>query len=164
MSFLNSLKNLVQRGTTSPPPLLPTDTGTGNKPIEFVDANGIRVFVAREEYRTRFLPGVFSDASGSPDSLYQRIIQTLDDGFVNECIEPARRLVEIDGKPERSYTVLGIVLLKNQRLEEAQALYVKFTQEHGESAIILTNLAKVYAECCRRPKTDPLEATVPTQN
>ncbi len=70
----------------------------------------------------------------------------MQDGFFEECLLPARQLSQIEPNNERSVTVLGIALMKNKLLDEAQELFENYLKQNSDSDIILTNLAKVFAE------------------
>jgi tetratricopeptide (TPR) repeat protein len=75
--------------------------------------------------------------------LYGTIQSALSDGFAPELMTAAARLVEIDGLPERSHVTHGIVLLESGRLDEAEAALQAGIGLVGETAALLTNLAKV---------------------
>jgi tetratricopeptide (TPR) repeat protein len=116
-----------------------------DKFVQFVDASGKPILIHKNEYRKNILPSLFVKEWNSPDSLYQLIIGTLDDGLNEECLNPARRLVEIDTNAERSHTVLGIALNKNCKYAEAEEFFKAYITKHGESAAMLCNLAKSYS-------------------
>ena len=110
------------------------------------DNQGNEVLITKEEYRKKVLPDSFERSKAIPDELYGTIVLALQDGFFEECLSPARRLVQIDSDKERSATVLGIALMKNSRLDEAQEVLEGYLRQNGDSGVILTNLAKVFAE------------------
>ncbi len=114
--------------------------------IRMYDSQGNEALITKQEYRKKVLPDSFERSKGNPDELYGAIILALQDGFLEECLPPARRLVQIDPDKERSATVLGIALMKNNRLDEAQEVLESYLRQGGESGVILTNLAKVFAE------------------
>ena len=117
----------------------------GDKFVEFIDAMGRPVLVNKEKYRVDILPSFFRAEWNNPDNLYIRIIGSLDDGLAAECIEPAKRLLEIDPNVERSKTVYGIVLNKNGKYREAEEFFKSCLAGDGESAAMLCNLAKSYS-------------------
>jgi tetratricopeptide (TPR) repeat protein len=114
--------------------------------VELFDANGQSVLIHKDQYKKDALPSILNKAWDNPDSLYKIILGSLDDGFHDACIEPAKRLLEIDPNRERSHTVYGIVLNKNEKYQEAEAFFNRYLAERGESAAILCNLAKSYAQ------------------
>lgn len=113
--------------------------------IRMYDSNGGELLVSKSEYRNKVLPDSLQRVKHSPDELYGSIVLALQDCFFEECLSPARQLAQIDPDKERSTTVLGIALMKNNRLDEAQAVLEGYLKENGDSGVILTNLAKVLA-------------------
>jgi tetratricopeptide (TPR) repeat protein len=110
--------------------------------IEVYDQQGNKILIERSEYRRRVLPGTFKDAWDKVDDLYGAIVMALNDGFVAETVAPAERLYEIDPIGERSTTILGIVLMKNNELRRAEQVLSDYLKER-DSGVVATNLAKV---------------------
>lgn len=110
------------------------------------DANGRQMHITRSDWRDKvFLPGLeqkWDDAAG----LYDAILGGLNDGFADDLLPAAARLVDIDSDPERSHTIQGIVLMKNNLLAEAESTLRAGIEKVGATGILLTNLAKVFAE------------------
>jgi tetratricopeptide (TPR) repeat protein len=119
------------------------DQGRGM--IEAYDEEGNKFLIPRDQYRTSVLPGVFEDAWNDADRLYRAILMAIEDGFFAEAGAPAERLVAIDPIAERSTNVLGIVLMKNNDLNRAEQVLSDYLKDH-ESGVVMTNLAKVYAD------------------
>jgi len=113
--------------------------------IEAFDQHGNRLQIERGEYRARVLPGTFKDAWDDADSLYGAIVMALNDGFLAETVVPAERLRAIDPIGERSTTILGIVLMRNNDLSRSEQVLSDYLKEH-HSGVVATNLAKVYDE------------------
>lgn len=110
------------------------------------DANGRQMHITRSDWRNSvFLPGL-EQKWDSAAELYDAILGGLNDGFAADLIPAAARLVEIDDDPERSHTIQGIVLMKNNRLAEAESTLRAGIEKVGATGILLTNLAKVFAE------------------
>jgi len=114
--------------------------------IQMYDASGNQILILKTEYRKSVLPKAFDNAKANPDELYNLIVMALQDGFSEECIMPARLLFAMESDKERAPTVLGIVLMKNNQLNEAEEVLKKYLLENGDSGVVLTNLAKVFAE------------------
>lgn len=114
--------------------------------IRAFDQTGKEYLIPREEFRKNVLPGQFSFAQNDPDKLYSAIVAALQENFHEDCLEPARRLYEIDKEHERAANILGIVLMKNGLLDEAQSVLEKYIEDHKETGVVLTNLAKVYTD------------------
>ena len=68
------------------------------------------------------------------------------DNFFDEMIKPAERLLQLEPDSERSAVLLAIVYLKVKRLEDSENVLQQFIGKHGESGVVMTNLAKVHAE------------------
>lgn len=114
--------------------------------LQAYDAYGRPILVSREDWRTNVLPGTLRAQWDDPDVLYDLIIRCVEDGFVADVMDAARQLHRIDPIRERGATVLGIVLMRNGSLAQAERVLAAHAEEHGESGVILTNLAKVYEE------------------
>jgi Flp pilus assembly protein TadD len=125
--------------------------------IRAFDAYGREIFIARDEWRTNVLPANLQAQWSSPDGLYGVILHALDDGFDAEVLDAAARLRAIDPIPARGACIHGIVLMKNGRLDEAERVLVAHLERHGAEGVVLTNLAKVYAE---KGETRKAEATL----
>jgi tetratricopeptide (TPR) repeat protein len=111
--------------------------------IEAYDHQGNKILIERSEYRKGVLPGTFKDAWDDADNLYGAIVMALNDGFLAETVAPAERLRTIDPIGERSTTILGIVLMKNNELSRAEQVLSDYLHDH-DSGVVATNLAKVY--------------------
>lgn len=114
--------------------------------IRVYDNQGHDILIPRKDYREKVLPGQFKEAWNNPEALYGTIVMSLNDHFFEDCLKPAQHLYEIDRNIERSTTILAIVNLKTGRINEAKSLLETYLKRHGKSGVILTNLAKVYAE------------------
>lgn len=122
----------------------PRDGGVGgDDSVELYTGDGEKVLVSRERWKEA-LPSYFEDAAEDADETYKLIVLSLRDGFYAECIEPAKRLLKIDSDKERAANILGVVLLKNGMLEEAEKVLSGYLNGIGPSGAIMTNLAKVY--------------------
>jgi len=90
--------------------------------ITVYDAYGREVKIARNEWRDKvFLPNLqrkWNEAS----ELYNLIVSGLNDGLAADLLPAAERLLEIDAVPERSHTILSIVLMKNDQLDTAESM------------------------------------------
>ncbi|SDF78313.1 Tetratricopeptide repeat-containing protein [Massilia sp. PDC64] len=111
--------------------------------ITAYDEHGRQVAMSRDEWRDKVLHPQLKAHWDAPDALYGTILTALSDGFAPELTTAAARLVEIDGLPERSHVTYGIVLLESGRLDEAEAVLQAGIRTVGETAALLTNLAKV---------------------
>jgi tetratricopeptide (TPR) repeat protein len=111
--------------------------------ITACDEHGRQVGMSRAEWRDKVLHPQLKQHWDTADALYGTILTALSDGFAPELMTAAARLVEIDGLPERSHVAHGIVLLESGRHDEAEAVLQAGIRTCGETAALLTNLAKV---------------------
>lgn len=153
MSFLKKLFSNKKKETAKNQKETDKHSQTDAPITAFFD-NGEQFQIDRETYRENVLPGIFKDAQNDPRELYGAIIMALDDGFTSECIDPAIWLYEIDENHERGVTTLGIVFLRNQKYKEAKQLYENYIKKHGESGVILTNLAKAISYLGREEEAE----------
>lgn len=124
----------------------PEDLRNDPNYIGIFDKYGHEMFIKKEEWGKNVLPGVIQSHWNEPAELYDDIIMALNDGFYAKIVDAAKHLFEMDSNYERGACVWGIVLMKNGRLDEAEKVFRDFTGKHGESGVILTNLAKVIGE------------------
>lgn len=114
--------------------------------IRAYDAYGREIFVPREQWRDEVLAGAIKQHWDDADSLAGLIIQSLGDGFVDEMLKPAERLAELEPGAERAVVLLAIVYMKIGRLDDSERALLGFMQQHGETGVTLTNLAKIHDE------------------
>lgn len=100
--------------------------------------------ISREEWRTQVLLLNFRATWNKPDDLANLIHCALNDGFIPDCLEPARQLHRIDPQPLRAINLLAFVLLNVEKLEEAEHLLNGALKKHGRDGLLLNNLAKVH--------------------
>jgi tetratricopeptide (TPR) repeat protein len=120
--------------------------GTEEDMMRSFDEHGHMYLLPKSIYRQQVLPGIFAEARDSPHELFAALVIALEAGFFPESLPYARRLFEIDPVAERGTTILGIALMKNGLLDEAGSVLQTYLDQHGASATILTNLAKIYDE------------------
>ena len=111
--------------------------------IATCDEQGRQLMIPRAEWRDRVLHPRLKQHWNTPDALYGTILSALSDGFAPELMTAAARLVQIDTMQERSHVIYGIVLLESGRPDEAEAVLRAGIRIAGETAALLTNLAKV---------------------
>ena len=71
-------------------------------------------------------------------------LDDVNDGFINEVVEYAEHLKEIDRIKERGYTILAIVYMKLLQYDKSENVLLEYIDKYGKTGTILTNLAKVY--------------------
>lgn len=114
--------------------------------IRVFDKYGRELFISKDEWRKNVLPGSIQSQWNNPDQLYGVILGALNDGFRADVVDAARQLYKIDTDAVRGACVWGIVLMEEERLDEAEKVFRDFISRHGEAGVILTNLAKVYSK------------------
>jgi hypothetical protein len=110
--------------------------------ITVYDAYGREVQITRTEWRDKMLLPNLQLKWNEPGELYSLIVSALNDGFASDLLPAAQRLVEIDDMAERGHTIHGIVLMKNGLLDDADRTLRAGMAKLGETATLLTNLAK----------------------
>jgi len=141
MGIFNKVLGKKQKSPVGIPNLKDTEK---DQMIEFYDVYGRKMFVSKDSWKKSVLPDQLKKNWNSPDNLYNDILLCINDGFLDEITEAAKHLKDIDSNMERGYTILSIVYLKKQMLDEAEIVLTEFIKLQGKTATILTNLAKVY--------------------
>ena len=109
------------------------------------DAFGRQVVLGREEWLKNVIPQQLKNAWDQPEQLGTIILHSVADGLVDEMIAPAEHLVEIDPNRERSTVLLASVYGQANRLADAEYTLKSYLAQHGDSAVVLANLAKVFS-------------------
>ena len=128
------------------PPKKPVaNPATDPNMIKVFDAYGREMFITKEVWRTKVLPGTLKSNWNNAEQLAGVVIGSMNDGFFADVLAAAEQLYRIDPIPARGTCAYGIVLMKNNRLDEAEKVFRDHTKKHGEDGSVLTNLAKVYS-------------------
>src|SRR5436190_9306803 len=147
MSFLGKLlgkkSEAAQPPLLTPPPASPPPPGAPAM-LKAWDEYGRICEIPREEWRTKVLPLNFRNTWNKPDELAALINNALNDGFIADCLEPARQLHRIDPQRKRAINLLAFVLLKLDQLDESEQILTQTIKEHGKDCLLLNNLAKVH--------------------
>lgn len=146
LSALGGKKSRTSTPVSSAHPEATPSQPVDNELITVYDSYGREMKITRNEWRDQvFLPNL-QEKWRSADELYSLIISGLNDGFVADLIPAAAQLVEIDGNPERSHVIQGIVLMENGQLDAAENTLRTGMAKVGATGTLLTNLAKVFSE------------------
>ncbi|MBF0166901.1 MAG: hypothetical protein HQL45_04650 [Alphaproteobacteria bacterium] len=116
-----------------------------NDPITAYDERGREILIDRETWRRDVLPDNLAKVWNDPEALYQIILGAIRDKFAPDIQEAAERLSDIDSNPERAACIHAIALMEVQRYDEAQSRLDDFISRHGETGVVLTNLAKTFS-------------------
>jgi len=125
----------------TPTPAPPQDTPP---PLVTVfDAHGREIKITLTQWREKILQPNLKQHWHNPDQLYNLIVSALGDQLAADVLDAARQLAAIDSLPERGHTLHGIVALKNNLVDEAEAALREGMRKVGETGNLQTNLAKV---------------------
>lgn len=113
--------------------------------IKVLDEYGREMFITKQQWRDNVLLGNLEKHRNSPDDLYGMLVGALEDGFAADIICYAEHLKRIDLIPARGATILSIVYMEVNRLDDAQRILDEHIAQYGEEGFVLTNLAKVYS-------------------
>jgi tetratricopeptide (TPR) repeat protein len=142
MSFLGKLFGKKE----APLPQPPADPAKDPNMIRVFDAYGREMFITKQAWRDSVLLGHIKKVWNDPAALYSTIVQALQDGFGADMIKPAEQLAKIDPDAERGAIVLAIVYREQKRTDDSEKVLRRHIERHGESGVVLTNLAKVEAD------------------
>src|SRR5258708_8837157 len=151
---------LFGKKPAQPPAPVPASQAPATDPrrdptlIQVFDKYGREMFITKDQWRTNVLPGTLKANWNNPEQLYGIIFGSLNDGFFADVLEAAERLYRIDHDLPRGVCLYGIVLMKNNRLDEAERVLSRQIQKHGDDGSVLTNLAKVYSARNEKRKAD----------
>ena len=113
---------------------------------------GQRVRFTREQWAEHVIPPNIKRHWNNPDALYALLTQAMAGGYFAEIEQAAWHLQETDRNLERGTTLLGHVLLRLGKLDEAEELIDQFIEVAGETGNMLTGKAKLMIE--KNPKAN----------
>jgi tetratricopeptide (TPR) repeat protein len=119
-----------------------TEIPSQDSMIEMVGEKGLKFLIPRAEYIETVLPHNIQLHWDEPDALASTIMNAFDDAMYAHLEEAAKRLVEIDGIPERAICLYGTVLLNTEQYLEAETLFLDYLEDNPRHPYVLTNLAK----------------------
>ncbi|WP_417440853.1 tetratricopeptide repeat protein [Idiomarina sp.] len=114
--------------------------------IKAYDDYGREIYISKSSWLNSVLVGNLEKNRDNPDELYNLIVSALNDGFEAHIQDASARLYGIDPVKERGACIYAIVLMKNNDLDQAEKILKETMASIGESGVLLTNLAKVYAK------------------
>ncbi len=115
--------------------------------IRVYDGYGREMFITKQQWRDNVLPVNLEKMKTDPEQLYGMLVGALRDGFAADVVPYAEHQWRTDPVASRGATILGVVYMEADRLDDAQRVLEDFVATHGEDAVVLTNLAKVYSRC-----------------
>ena len=137
---MNFFWKLIGKKESAPAPVAMSSSNTGD-PIRVYDKYGRELLIERHEW-LKVVQDNIRKVWNDPQELAGCIIQSLQDGFDAEMEEAAKQLQRIDPDKERGSILLAIVYLQTNRPKQALSVLTDYIKRHGESGVVLTNLAK----------------------
>ena len=125
--------------------------------IKVYDGYGREMFITKQQWRDGILLDNLKKHRDDPDQLDGMLVGALQDGFAADIVAFAEHLHRTDPVPYRGTTLLAIVYMENNRLDEAEKTLTDFLSKHGDNGVVLTNLAKIYS---RRGDDSRAESTL----
>jgi tetratricopeptide (TPR) repeat protein len=122
--------------------------------VRVYDEFGRELFISRDEWQAKVLPGNLEKNWDDPDKLYSIVLGALNDGFIEDVRNAAAHLNKIDTVPSRGACAYAIVLMKTNHLDEAERVLQSYLRAYGDDGSVLTNLAKVYSARNRHAEAD----------
>ena len=122
--------------------------------VDVADHDGRIIRVNRRDWLEKVLMPNLRAARGDLEHLYELLVGAVVDGFAGDVIEHARYLAKHDATPPRGVALLGAVFLASGRVNDAHRELMNGLELHGEDALLLCNLARVFDAREDRPRTD----------
>ena len=142
--MLNFLSRLFGKKPSTAAVQKDTDGGVADEPlVKVYDKYGKEVYITRKSWVEQILPDALEESRDDPDQLYGILVDALEEGVSSTLISYGELLRRTDPNPVRGGTLLSIIYMRSERLDEAESVLLELIAEHGESGIVLTNLAKV---------------------
>lgn len=122
--------------------------------IKAYDKFGREIYISRDQWVDSILTGNLQDNWEKPQELYNAILMAVNDGFHEHVVDAAKQLYKIDGNKERGACICAIVLMKNNLLNDAEMVLINALEYIPDSGVLMTNLAKVYADQSQQEKSE----------
>ena len=114
--------------------------------IKRFDRAGRPLYMKRADWLSNVLMPSIEASWDDPVRLETYIMGGIEDGFYAEMVRPAERLSEIADISERAAAILGTVYREVGRVGDAARVLEGYLHEHGDKALILAGLARLWAE------------------
>ncbi|OYD06154.1 tetratricopeptide repeat protein [Paludifilum halophilum] len=128
-----------------------------DKPIPLFDEWGHLIWMDREEFRNSVIPENIQAEWDHSDRLYAFVVQIYRDGFLKEAEQGADRLLELSDRSEEALLLKGLILLRQKRFEEAEAVLRECIESYSDRGVAHTYLARLYS---RRSEDEKVVATL----
>ncbi|RBP42659.1 tetratricopeptide repeat protein [Roseimicrobium gellanilyticum] len=114
--------------------------------IRVHDGYGREMLIPKSEWCDKVLLPNIRQAWNKPDELYDLLLAALNDELGSKVVDAAKHLFEIDPIHSRGTCIWGVVLMEEGRLQEAETVFRRYLEKHGEEPVILTNLARLHSK------------------
>jgi tetratricopeptide (TPR) repeat protein len=114
---------------------------TGSRKFEAFDAAGGRHEISAEVWRDKVLPLLIKERWDEPDALFGVLHLALKDGFFEEALPGATKLVELEPESERAALILANAYWKLGRLDDSLRAVERFHARHEPTSTSLAHLA-----------------------
>jgi len=118
----------------------------GKRKFEAFDASGRRFEVTEQVWREKVLPPLIKERWSDADGLFGVLHLALTDGFFEEALPGAKRLVELEPASERAALVLANAYWKLGRLDDSLRTVELLHARREPTATSLAHLATLAAE------------------
>ena len=119
--------------------------------FEAFDASGHRFEVTEAVWRDKVLPSLIKERWNDADALAGVLHLALNEGFFNEALPGAKKLVELEPTSERAALILANAYWKLGRPDDSLRAIERFHTRHEPTATSLAHLATLAEE---RGETD----------
>jgi tetratricopeptide (TPR) repeat protein len=113
----------------------------GKRKFEAFDASGRRFEVTEDVWRDKVLPPLIKEHLNDADALVGVLHLALNDGFFNEALPGAKKLVELEPRSERAALILANTYWKLGRSDDSLRAIERFHARHEPTATSLAHLA-----------------------
>lgn len=114
--------------------------------LTMFDAEGKEVKVSRRQWVEQILPENIRDAWDDPEALYALLVAAVNEKMGPSIYDSIKRLAQIDPDPHRPAVLEGVALMQEGKSAEAEQIFRAFIDQHGPTASMMTNLAKIASE------------------
>ncbi|NRB39805.1 MAG: tetratricopeptide repeat protein [Pseudomonadales bacterium] len=114
--------------------------------IRVHDEYGREVMIDRQTWIDNVLLGNLENNYNNPDALYGLIVTALNDGFTEHVEKASAHLFDIDPMKERGACIRAVVLMENNKLDEAEKVLTQIIPTVDNPGVLLTNLAKIQSK------------------
>lgn len=113
-----------------------------NRGIHWTDGQGNETVISRDAWRTRVLPRALAGHWHEVDMLFLDVMIGVEDGFREEMLPFAERLLSLEGESERAVACMAYLHAHTSQVKEALLSLERFLAAHPPTLRILFTLAQ----------------------